>query len=135
MKDIVTLLMAIIGSGGLCSVITVFFSRRKFAAEARMLEINAEKERDKAKRDHMDYIREQLIEITETHKRESEELRNRVSSLENRINNLMEWVITDDSSYRAWLENELKKYNPDIEFPKCKPAPGFENFNTDASNT
>lgn len=136
MNSAVTLLIAILGSGGLCSLMTVVFSRRKFKAEASLIEAEVNERRGKEEREYMDYILTQLKENTETYKRESEELRERVHSLETRINMMMEWVINDDGSYRAWLENELKKYNPDIEFPECKPAPGFEeNSNSDASDT
>lgn len=139
MEHIVTVIIAIFGSGGLCSIITALLSRRKYKAEALIIEADAEEKRKKAERENMDYIHEQFKEITETYKRQAEEqlrvnseLSERVRTLENRINKLMEWVINDDGSYRAWLENELKKYDPDIEFPKCKPAPGFEEGESDA---
>lgn len=142
MKDVITLLVAVLGSGGLCSVITALFSRRKYKAEASLIEAEAEEKRKVAERGYMEYIHTQFKEITETYKKESEELRTmnrelttRVQSLESRINKLMEWVINDDGSYRNWLENEVRKYDPEIEFPKCKPAPGFEDLFSDASDT
>lgn len=122
-ENIVTLLITVLGSGGLCSLITVLFSRRKYKAEALLIETEAEERQKKMERDYMDYVHNQLKEITETYKRESEELRARVNSLETRINKLMEWVVNDDVAYRTWLETKLKEYNPDIELPKCKPAP------------
>lgn len=143
MEQIATVLIAVLGSGGLCSIITAFFSRRKYKAEASIIEAEAEEKRQKSEREYMDYIHIQFKEITETYKQQAEEQRKvnselseRVQTLETRINKLMEWVINDDGSYRTWLENELKKYDPDIEFPKCKPAPGFEEYNSsDASDT
>ena len=138
MENIATVLIAVLGSGGLCSIITAIFSRRKYKAEASLIEVEAEEKRKTAEREYMNYIHGQFKEITETYKRESEELRtmnselnDRVRSLENRINKLMEWIINDDGSYRTWLENELSKYDPDIEFPKCKPTPSF---NSDADS-
>lgn len=140
MDNIATVIIAILGSGGLCSIITSIFSRRKYKAEASLIEVEAEEKRKAAEREYMNYIHGQFKEITETYKRESEDLRamnrelnDRVRSLENRINKLMEWIINDDGSYRTWLENELRKYDPDIEFPKCKPAPSF-NTDTDADS-
>lgn len=142
MEHITAILIAVLGSGGLCSIITAFFSRRKYKAEASIIEAEAEEKRQKSEREYMDYIHSQFKEITETYKQQAEEQRKvnselseRVRTLETRINKLMEWVINDDGSYRTWLENELKKYDPDIEFPKCKPAPGFEEYNSDASDT
>jgi hypothetical protein len=133
MENIATVLIAVLGSGGLCSIITAIFSRRKYKAEASLIEVEAEEKRKTAEREYMNYIHGQFKEITETYKRESEELRtmnselnDRVRSLENRINKLMEWIINDDGSYRTWLENELRKYDPDIEFPKCKPTHSFD---------
>lgn len=131
--DTTAILISVLGSGGLCSIITALLSRRKFKAEASIIEAEAEEKRKKSEREYMDYIHTQFKEITETYKQQAEEQRQvnielseRVHTLENRINKLMEWVINDDGSYRTWLENELKKHDPDIEFPKCKPAPGFD---------
>ena len=140
MDNITTVIAAIVGSGGLCSIATAIFSRRKYKAEAQLIEAEAEERRKTSEREYMDYIHGQFKEITETYKRESEDLRtmnnelnDRVRSLETRINKLMEWIINDDGSYRTWLENEVRKYDPDIEFPKCKPAPSF-NTDTDADS-
>lgn len=142
MDHITAILIAVLGSGGLCSIITALFSRRKYKAEASIIEAEAEEKHQKSEREYMDYIHIQFKEITETYKQQAEEQRKvnsdlseRVRTLETRINKLMEWVINDDGSYRTWLENELKKYDPDIEFPKCKPAPGFAEYNSDASDT
>lgn len=141
MEHITAIIIAILGSGGLCSFITAIFSRHKYKAEASVIEAEAEERRKKSEREYMDYIHSQFKEITETYKHQAEEQRRvnselseRVRTLETRINKLMEWVINDDGSYRTWLENKLKEYDPDIEFPKCKPAPGFEGMDTNASD-
>lgn len=139
MKDFITLLIAVLGSGGLCSIITAIFSRRKYKAESLLIEAEAEECRKNTERASMDYIHEQLKEITETYKNESRELREmnrelteRITTLENRINRLMEWVVNDDSSYRSWLENKLKDLDPNIELPVCKPAPLDDNNNNNS---
>jgi predicted nuclease with TOPRIM domain len=79
-----------------------------------------------------EYIRTQLKELSDTHRQESDELRKqnrelnaKITELNDKINQLMTWVVVDNNSYRTWLENELLKLKPDIEFPKCRPAPGF----------
>ena len=138
MKDIITLLIAVLGSGGLCSLVTAFMSRRKYKAEAAMVEADVEEKRKAAEREHMEYINKQLKDITETHKREAEEsralnreLNKRVGELESRLNKLMEWIVIDNNTHISWLETELKKYNPDVVIPPCRPAPGFEDLASD----
>ena len=56
-------------------------------------------------------------------RKRNEELDSKISDLSNRLQTLMEWVVVDNNQYRSWLENELRKLNPDITFPTCKPAP------------
>lgn len=138
MKEFTEVAIAILGSGGLCSFVSVLFSRRKFKAEAKVIEIEAEQKRKAAEREHMDYIHNQLKEITETHKREAEATRaqnkalvKRVNDLEATVNELMEWIVLDNNARVTWLETELRKYNPDVAIPPCRPAPVFKKYNTD----
>lgn len=130
MKDVITLLIAVLGSGGLCSIITALFSRRKYKAEAALIEADAEEKRQKAEREYMDYIHSQFKEITETHKKEAEETREhnkeltkRVNDLETTVNKLMNWIVVDNNKRVTWLETELRKRDPDIEFPPFTPPP------------
>ena len=130
MKNIITLLIAVLGSGGLCSVITAIFSRRKYKAEAALIEAEADDKRKAAERESIDYIHKQLKEITETHRKEAEETREqnkaltkRVNDLEATVNKLMNWIVVDNNKRVTWLENELRKRDPDIEFPPVTPPP------------
>lgn len=139
MDNIIALIVAILGSGGISALITNMLNARKYKAEARMIEEDADSKHQQTEREHDEYIHTQLREITETHRKESEELRRmnkeltaRICELEIRINKMMEWIVIDNNSYRSWLETELRKYNPDIEFPKCKPAPGFEEYTSES---
>lgn len=129
---IATIISAVIGSGGIASAIVALLSVKKYKAEAAILEQQAETNRRETEQKMNDYIRNQLKELSDTHRQESDELRKqnrelneKISVLNDRINQLMAWIVKDNNSYRTWLENELIKLKPDIEFPKCKPAPGF----------
>lgn len=134
MMDWTTVLVAVLGSGG-ASLVTAFLSKRKYKAEAAMIEAEVEAKRKETDRSYMEYIHEQFREITEAHKREAEELRaqnreltKKVNDLETRINKFHEWLVFDNNSRINWYDNELRKYNPDIKAPPCKPAPGFEEY-------
>lgn len=130
---ILAIITSLIGTGGIASLIIALFSIRKYKAEAKVLEQQVESEKNETQQKVNEYIRQQLKELSETHKQESDELRRqnkelneKLCILNERINQLMTWVVTDNNIYRTWLENELKKRDPDIEFPRCRPAPGFE---------
>lgn len=138
MKDVI---IAILGSGGLCSAISVLLSRHKFRAEAKVIEADAETKRKQAEREYMDYIHNQLKEITETHRKEAEATRaqnkalvKRVNDLEATVNDLMEWIVLDNNARVTWLETELRKYNPDVAIPPCRPAPVLKKYNPEDDN-
>lgn len=132
MNYIVTIIGTIIGSGGLAAAITSLLSIRKYKAEARSIEQEAENARKEIEQRMNESIRQQIMDISNVHKQESEELRvqneklyGKIDNLNNKINELMEWIVYDNAKYRAWLENELVKLKPDIEFPECRPTPRF----------
>ena len=129
---ITTIVSLLVGTGGVASLLVAIFSLRKYKAEAKVIEQEAESARTETEQKMNEYIRSQLKELSETHKQESDELRKQnkelkdnIDILNDRINRLISWIVTDNNTYRTWLENELKKRDPDIEFPRCKPAPGF----------
>lgn len=132
---VIAIITSVLGSGGIAATITAFLSAKKYKAETNILEQQAESARTESEQKMNEYIRSQLKELSETHKQESDELRRqnhelseKISVLNGKINQLMTWVIVDNNSYRNWLENELRKLKPDIEFPKCRPAPCFNNI-------
>jgi gas vesicle protein len=132
---VTTIVSMIIGSGGVAAAITALVSMKKYKAEARLIEQQAEAARLEAEQKTHEYIRTQLTELSETHKAESDELRKQnrelseeIINLNNKVNQLMSWIVGDNLTYRSWLENELRKLKPDIKFPKCRPAPGFTNI-------
>lgn len=120
---IIAIAGVVLGSGGIISI----FNSRKVIAEARSIDNDTKLKMNSE-------IQAQLKELADIHKKESDELRaqnkeldKRIGELTNQINELMEWVVTDNNVYRSWLETELRKVNPDVEFPPCKPAPILRN--------
>lgn len=145
---IAMIISAVLGSGGLASIIIALLSFRKYKAEAQLTEQQAIDAQKESERKSNEYITSQLKELTERHAEESEkyrkkieemtnqnedkikELTEQINSLNNRVNQLMNWIIVDNNAYRTWLECELRKLKPDIKFPKCRPVPGFEDYST-----
>ena len=73
LEHILTIILALISSGALVSIITHFFDRKRSNAEVEQLrqQIDAARTDDKIKID--DYIKKQLMEITESYKHEAED--------------------------------------------------------------
>lgn len=129
---IITIISAVIGSGGIAAAITAIVSSKKYKAEAMLLEQQAETARKDSEERMHENIRKQIMELSDVHKKESAELRKqnailstKINELNDEIQKLMEWIVYDNAKYRAWLETELVKLKPDIEFPECRPAPKF----------
>lgn len=114
-----SIVLALISSGVVSSFITHLFDRRKKNSETFSIDIKNSEEINT-------FLQESLKDSVASYKAECEGLRQEIKDLNNRINNMMEWIVIDNNSYRNWLECELKKVNPDIQFPECRPAPGFE---------
>ena len=142
-STIVTIIVAILGSGGLSALITSLVnakvSAKKGSADADKAEQEAIGLHVKNEITSVDYISQQLQTITENARKESDilrarndELNNRINELNNKLQVVMTWIITDNQQYRQWLETELIKLKPDIIFPKCPPPPSV--FSTDFSN-
>lgn len=133
---ILSIITAIIGTGGLTAFVTAFLSARKFKAEA----LKIEQETDALKVQNIDYIHKRLQEISESQNQESiklrkrnDELNNKIEQLNDKLQTIMEWVVYDNQQYRQWLESRLKELDPDIEFPRCSPPPKI--FHADSTNT
>lgn len=129
---IITIITTIIGSGGITGAIVAVLSARKYKAEAKLLEQQAESARKEAEHKMNEYIASQLKELAETHKKESEELRrqnkelsDRVNVLTAKLNLLMNWIVGDNNRYVTWLETKVHSYDPEVIFPPYKPAPGM----------
>ena len=132
--EIVTLITAFIGGGGISAVITARVAAKKQDADNRHTDQETEGLRIQNEITEMDYINKRLQEISEISKKEADELRkknealnDKISELNHKMQSLMEWIVTDNYKYRSWLENELKQVNPDVQVPETtKPPAVFE---------
>ena len=157
MDKIVEIILAIIGSGVLGTIVTYFVSKKKYAVEVDSLRQQIETARtdDKIKID--EHIQSQFMEIAESYKNETlkikqelEEARRQnaelikelqvcqqqIGNMDTRLNQLMGWVAYDMLHYQKWIEKELLKAKPEIEFPEYRKPPKFvqEYLNNSSSN-
>jgi uncharacterized protein HemX len=150
---VVMIISALFGTGGITTIIVALLSFRKYKAEAKLIEQQAEDAQKESERKTNEYITNQLKELTDRHVSESEKYRNKIETLtaqnekkidelkdqiaklSQRVNQLMNWIIVDNNAYRTWLECELRKVKPDIKFPKCRPIPGFEDYSPEEKMT
>lgn len=130
---IATIIAAVLGSSGISGVLVAILSSRKYRAEARLVEQQAEAARKDSENRMNEYISAQLKDLAETHKKESEELRRQnkelseqVNVLTYRLNALMNWIVIDNNQYVTWLESKVKEHEPNIMFPPHKSAPVFD---------
>lgn len=128
--DLTQIIVSVLGAGGLSGTLVAIFSRRKYQMEAHKLEQDLRESREEANRKSIDYIQQKMTDIANKYEEEcnalrkrNEDLDSKISDLSARLQTLMEWVVVDNNRYRSWLENELRKLNPDISFPHCPPAP------------
>lgn len=119
----IAIIGSILGSGGITAFVTTILSARKYKAEANQIEQESRKEMDK-------YVNEKLKEVTEMYIKETKELKEsndnlnkQINELQNKLQEIMSWIIYDNQNYRLWLETELRKVNPSIDFPRCSPPP------------
>ena len=73
LNSIVAIIGALIGGGGVSSVLTLFFSKRKYKAEADALRIKNEQT-------EMDYIKQSFKELNEETKRQYNEFKESASA-------------------------------------------------------
>lgn len=95
---------------------------------------NAVAKKDKEKRDDntnlMKYFTDKIQEMNDaTNERlnkmqkENDELRSELTEMNRKLTELNRWIMVDNAAYRSWLENELRKRDPDIDIPTCSPPP------------
>lgn len=131
---VIAVITSMLGSGGIAAVITAILSSKKFKVELKALEQKTLQDGKEAELNISQKLQKQIMDLSEAHRKESETLRQQNTVLQSKINELneeiqklMKWVVYDNAKYRAWLETELVKLNPDIDFPHCNPAPIFSN--------
>ena len=146
MEHIVEIIIAVIGSGSLSALITGILGRRKYRTEVDALkqDIEAAKTDNQIKLD--EHIKLQFMEITNSYKeatknikaelveaqRQNTELIGKINhcqielgAISVKITQLMSWCTYDMLHYQHWIETELKRLKPDIEFPEHRKPPKF----------
>ena len=134
-----TIILALISSGAVVSLITHVFDIRKSRTEVEQLKQQVEAARidDKIKID--EHIKKQLMEISETYRKEAEdrkleisqlqsqneELQKQIKDLTIQINQVLSWISYDMLTYQKWLEKELVTLKPDIQLPEYRNPPKF----------
>lgn len=127
---IITIISAVLGTGGLSTLLNCLINAKKFKADARRTDEETDSIRRQSRISEMDFINSKLQEISKDARIESMDLRKRNDDLSLKINALnaqlqalMNWIISDNQKHRMWLENEIHKLNPDIEIPVCPNPP------------
>ena len=138
---IIALVTAVVGSSGLSAIITTILSARKFRSEADRVQEETQSLRVQNEIAGIDYINKKLQEITEQSNQQSnvlrarnDELNDRITELNFKLQAIMSWIMEDNQQYRLWLETRLKELDPDIEFPHCSAPPNVFGHDYDHNN-
>ena len=78
---VVMIISALFGTGGITTIIVALLSFRKYKAEAKLIEQQAEDAQKESERKTNEYITNQLKELTDRHVSESEKYRNKIETL------------------------------------------------------
>lgn len=138
-EQIAALLVAIIGSGGLSSIVTTVMTSKRHKAETDQLRQQIEDSRVDTKIKLDEHIQKQMMELSDTYRKQfddrnaeirelhkqNELMKKQVEDLSNQINQLMSWVVYDSMRYQEWLERELLQKEPGIQFPNFRKPPKF----------
>ena len=114
---------AIIGSGGVVALIHEFSIRRKVNSDVESHKSDQTTELMKYFTDEIKRINEQTKDEFNKMREENKGLRKDIKILNSRITDLVKWILFDNASYRTWLENTLKTFDPDINIPSCSEPP------------
>jgi len=106
---ILTGVITFVTGGGLIGLITAAINRKN-NKETNSLE----KEK---------FYHSQHIETQEKHENKIRILEEQVLQLQQQINELIAWHQHDTINYVMWLENQLRKRDPDLDFPTRHPLP------------
>lgn len=132
MSQIISMIATLIGGGGISALITYRITAKKADAENRHTDQETEGLRIQNEITEMDYINKRLQEISEISKKEADDLRiknealnDKINDLNQKLQSLMEWVVTDNYQYRSWLENKVKEYDDKISLPETTKPPNI----------
>lgn len=116
---------ALIGSGGVTAIIHELSIRKKMATDTDIAKSENTTELMKYFTEEIKRINDNTTEQLNRIQEENDLLKKEVASLTSKINDLVQWIAYDNNKYRTWLEEKLKTFDPEIEFPECVPPPNF----------
>ena len=105
---IISIIGAVLGSGGIAAVITAILSTRKYKAEARRMEQDTQKDLDR-------YVNDKLKEVTNMYINEED--------LQDKIQSIMSWIINENYTNISILKAKIQSLDPNFEFPEMRPCP------------
>lgn len=152
---IAVLIGAILGSGGMVAIIHEFSIHHKVRSDAKKAAADIEKEREQMRVDFEKERSDMFIDVqkycTEEMKRmtegmsqrladiqsENADLKREICVLNNKLSDLVKWVMYDNATHRTWLEKTLRELDPNIDIPECPEPPivfGNDNNDYDSSS-
>lgn len=120
---IVAFLGAILGTGGITTVITTIFSRRKYKEESNKMKQDREVELDQYVNEKLKSVTELYISETKQLKESNDKLQCQINDLQNKIQSLMSWIVNDNNNTMNILIAKIREHEPDFDIPETKPFP------------
>ena len=120
---IISIIGAVLGSGGIAAVITAILSTRKYKAEARRMEQDTQKDLDRYVNDKLKEVTNMYINETQQLKRSNELLHKQIEDLQEKIQSIMSWIINENYTNISILKAKIQSLDPNFEFPEIRPCP------------
>ena len=119
---IISIIGAVLGSGGIAAVITAILSTRKYKAEARRMEQDTQKDLDRYVNDKLKEVTNMYINETQQLKRSNEQLHKQIEDLQDKIQSIMSWIINENYTNISILKAKIQSLDPNFEFPEMRPC-------------
>lgn len=122
-ETIVVALIGCVSGGGLATLFSTIFKHKEKNKEADtdIAKFYIEKLQELTDRTDAQY--QQLQEKFDKVQADNESMKHQIVDMNRKLTELNRWVIFDNAKYRTWLEDELRKRDPDILIPDCPPPP------------
>lgn len=120
---IISVIGAILGSGGLAAVITAILSARKYRAEANDLERKSRQDMDEYMNRRMKELTDMYVKETQDLKAQNKELQNQINDLQDKMQELISWIVHENYTNIALLKAKIKECDPSYQFPEIRPFP------------
>lgn len=134
-------IIGIIASGAVAAILSSFATLAKTRAESKKLIDEANAARIESERAYLETLSSRLRDIQESHSKEMEklskqnrDLEDKVSTLNGKLEQLLDWIYGGDLQYKATLESKIHELDPN--FPINRPAPPVVSiYNNTATTT